>query len=46
MAAGIERGRPDAGVGERIVVWYEARRGTEEYFRVLKTGTRIEDQWL
>ena len=26
--------------------WYEARWGIEEYFRVLKTGTRIEDRRL
>ena len=31
---------------ERIVGWYEARWGIEEYFRVLKTGTRIEDRRL
>lgn len=28
---------------ERIVRWYEALWGIEEYFGVLKTGTRIED---
>ena len=26
--------------------WYEARWGIEEYFRLLKTGTRIEDRRL
>ena len=26
--------------------WYEARWGIEEYFRVLKSGTRIEDRRL
>ena len=31
---------------ERIVGWYEARWGIEEYFRVLKMGTRIEDRRL
>ena len=31
---------------ERIVGWYEARWGIEEYFRVLKSGTRIEDRRL
>lgn len=31
---------------ERIVGWYEARWGIEEYFQVLKTGTRIEDRRL
>lgn len=29
---------------KRIVKWYEARWTVEEYFRVLKTGTRIEDR--
>ena len=28
----------------RIVKWYEARWTIEEYFKVLKTGTRIEDR--
>ena len=31
---------------ERIVGWYEKRWGIEEYFRQLKTGTRIEDRRL
>ena len=31
---------------ERIVGWYEARWGVEEYFRVLKSGARIEDRKL
>ena len=31
---------------ERIVGWYERRRGIEEYFRVLKSGARIEDRGL
>ncbi len=31
---------------ERIVSWYERRWGIEEYFRLLKTGTRIEDRRL
>ena len=26
--------------------WYERRWGIEEYFRLLKTGTRIEDRRL
>ena len=26
--------------------WYEARWGIEEYFRLLKTGTRLEDRRL
>ena len=39
-------GGPTAEWAERIVGWYEARRGIEEYFRVLKSGTRIEDRRL
>ncbi len=39
-------GGPTAEWAERIVGWYEARWGIEEYFRVLKTGTRIEDRRL
>ena len=31
---------------ERIVGWYETRWAIEEYFRLLKTGTRIEDRRL
>ena len=30
----------------RICGWYETRRSIEEYFRVLKAGTRIEDRRL
>ena len=37
-------GGPTAEWAERIVGWYEARWGIEEYFRVLKSGTRIEDR--
>ena len=29
-----------------MVSWYERRWGIEEYFRLLKTGTRIEDRRL
>ena len=39
-------GAPTAEWAERIVGWYEARWGIEEYFRVLKSGTRIEDRRL
>ena len=39
-------GGPTAEWAERIVGWYEARWGIEEYFRVLKSGTRIEDRRL
>ena len=28
----------------RILAWYERRWGIEEFFRVLKTGTRVEDR--
>ena len=31
---------------EWIVRCYEARRGIEEFFRLLKSGTRIEDRQL
>ena len=31
---------------ERIVTWYERRWAIEEYFRLLKMGTRIEDRRL
>ena len=39
-------GGPTAEWAERIVGWYEARWGIEEYFRVLKSGTRVEDRRL
>ena len=39
-------GGPTAEWAERIVGWYEARWEIEEYFRVLKSGTRIEDRRL
>ena len=31
---------------DRIRQWYETRWSIEEFFRVLKTGTRIEDRRL
>ena len=34
-------GEADASNALRICQWYEARWGIEEYFRVLKSGTRI-----
>ena len=48
VAAGVEssEGGETAEWAERIVGWYEARWGIEEYFRVLKIGTRIEDRRL
>ncbi len=39
-------GGPTAEWAERIVGWYEARWGVEEYFKVLKSGARIEDRKL
>ena len=39
-------GGPTAAWAERIVGWYKARWGIEEYFRLLKTRTRIEDRRL
>ena len=39
-------GAATAQWAERIVSWYERRWGIEEYFRLLKTGTRIEDRRL
>ena len=39
-------GGPTAAWAERIVGWYEARWAIEEYFRLLKSGTRIEDRRL
>ena len=39
-------GAATAEWAERIVGWYEARWGIEEYFRVLKSGARIEDRRL
>ncbi|MCY4226898.1 MAG: IS4 family transposase [Gammaproteobacteria bacterium] len=34
-------GEADAGNALRICQWYEARWGIEEYFRILKSGTKI-----
>ena len=39
-------GGPTAADAEQVVRWYEARWGIEELFRVLKSGTRIEDRQL
>ena len=39
-------GATTAEWAERIVGWYEQRWAIEEYFRPLKTGTRIEDRRL
>ena len=38
--------REPNAAAEQVVRWYEARRGLEELFRVLKTGVRIEDRQL
>ena len=39
-------GGPTAGWAERIVGWYEQSWGSAECFRLLQTGTRIEDRRL
>ena len=39
-------GSADAETARTIVDWYERRWTIEEYFRVLKTGTRVEDRRL
>lgn len=39
-------GEATAEWAKRIVRWYERRWGIEEWFRVLKTGMRIEDRQL
>ena len=39
-------GGPTESRARRIVGWYEARWGIEEFFRVLKSGMHIEDRRL
>ena len=39
-------GQADADSARRAVEWYEARWTIEEYFRILKVGTRVEDRKL
>ncbi len=39
-------GLASSGWAKRIKKWYETRWSIEEYFRVLKSGTRIEDRRL
>ena len=39
-------GEPTAAWAERIVGWYETRWRIEEFFRLLKSGTRIQDRRL
>ena len=39
-------GEPTAAAAERIVRRYETRWGLEEFFRVLKSGARIQDRRL
>ncbi len=39
-------GSADAETAKTVVDWYERRWTIEEYFRVLKTGTRVENRRL
>lgn len=39
-------GAADAETAQTVVTWYERRWTIEEYFKVLKTGTRVEDRKL
>ncbi len=39
-------GSADAETAQTVVTWYERRWTIEEYFKVLKTGTRVEDRKL
>ena len=39
-------GSADAETAKTVIAWYERRWTIEEYFRVLKTGTRVEDRRL
>ena len=39
-------GSADAETAKTVVAWYERRWTIEEYFRVLKTGTRVENRRL
>ena len=39
-------GSADAETARTVVTWYERRWTIEEYFKVLKTGTRVEDRKL
>ena len=39
-------GGPDRDSALRVLKWYEARWTIEEFFRILKTGTRVEDRRL
>ena len=39
-------GSADAETAKTVLAWYERRWTIEEYFRVLKTGTRVEDRRL
>ena len=39
-------GEPTAAWAERIAGWYETRWRIEEFFRLLKSGTRIQDRRL
>ena len=39
-------GEAEIDNARRVVAWYEARWTIEEYFRILKVGTRVEDRKL
>ena len=39
-------GSVDAKTAKTVLAWYERRWTIEEYFRVLKSGTRVEDRRL
>ena len=39
-------GSADAKTAKTVLAWYERRWTIEEYFRVLKSGTRVEDRRL
>ena len=39
-------GDADPDTAQRVVTWYERRWTIEEYFKVLKSGTRVEDRRL
>ena len=46
MAAAGTETEAGAATARRLVAWYERRRTIEECFKVLETGTRVEDRRL